>query len=100
MIKLKDILKEATSPVKIGSAFPGMKGRKNEIEIVVGKGFGKWKIVYFNMVRKYVSGVGYSPDSLMNYDDIFKLSSSFNVGITIESIILLIFIYYIKHIKY
>ena len=76
MIKLKDIIKEATSPVKIGSAFPGMKGRKNEIEIVVGKGFGKWKIVYFNMVRKYVSGVGYSPDRLMNYDDIFKLSSS------------------------
>ncbi len=67
---------EESSPVKIGSAFPGTGGRRKEIEIVVDKGFGKWKIVYFNMVRKYVSGVGYSPDSLMNYDDIFKLSSS------------------------
>ena len=37
---------------------------------------GKWKIVYFNMVRNYVSGVGHSPDRMINYDDIFKLSSS------------------------
>ena len=75
MIKLKDLL-EATSPVKIGSTLPGSGGRKKEIEIVVDKSMGKWKIVYFNMVRKYVSGVGVSPDRLINYDDIFKLSSS------------------------
>ncbi len=76
MIKLKDILNEATSPVKIGSALPGTGGRRKEIEIVIDKRFGKWQIVYFNMVRKYVSGVGVSPDRSMNYDDIFKLSSS------------------------
>ena len=75
MIKLKDLL-EATSPVKIGSVLPGSGGRKKEIEIVVDKSMGKWKIVYFNMVRKYVSGVGHSPDRMINYDDIFKLSSS------------------------
>jgi len=67
---------EESSPVKIGSALPGTGGRRKEIEIVIDKRFGKWQIVYFNMVRKYVSGVGYSPDRLMNYDDIFKLSSS------------------------
>jgi hypothetical protein len=75
MIKLMDLL-EATSPVKIGSALPGSGGRRKEIEIVVDKSMGKWKIVYFNMVRKYVSGVGHSPDRMINYDDIFKLSSS------------------------
>jgi len=75
MIKLKDLL-EATSPVKIGSALPGTGGRKKEIEIVVDKQYNKWKIVYFNMVRKYVSGVGHSPDRLIKYDDIFKPSSS------------------------
>jgi hypothetical protein len=67
---------EESSPVKIGSALPGTGGRRKEIEIVIDKRFGKWQIVYFNMVRKYVSGVGYSPDRSMNYDDIFKLSSS------------------------
>ncbi len=76
MIKLKDLLNEERSPIKIGIAFPGSKGRRNEIELVIGKSMGKWHIVYFNMVRKYVSGVGYSPDRTMNYDDIFKLSSS------------------------
>jgi hypothetical protein len=76
MIKLKDIIKEATSPIKIGSAFPGSKGRRNEIELVIGKSMGKWHIVYFNMVRKYVSGIGVSPDRSMNYDDMFKLTSS------------------------
>ena len=75
MIKLIDLL-EATSPVKIGSALPGTGGRNKEIEIVVDKQYNKWKIVYFNMVRKYVSGVGHSPDRMINYDDIFKLSSS------------------------
>ena len=75
MIKLIDLL-EATSPVKIGSALPGSGGRRKEIEIVVDKQYNKWKIVYFNMVRKYVSGVGHSPDRMINYDDIFKLSSS------------------------
>ena len=71
-------LLEATSPVKIGSALPGSGGRRKEIEIVVDKSMSanKWKIVYFNMVRKYVSGVGHSPDRMINYDDIFKLSSS------------------------
>ena len=67
---------EESSPVKIGSALPGTGGRRKEIEIVIDKRFGKWQIVYFNMVRKYVSGVGVSPDRSMNYDDIFKLSSS------------------------
>jgi hypothetical protein len=77
MIKLKDILNEATSPVKIGSALPGVGGRKKEIELVVDRFMsGKWTVVSFNMVRKYVSGVGVSPDRLINYDDIFKLSSS------------------------
>ncbi len=72
----KEQIKEATSPIKIGSAFPGSKGRRNEIELVIGKSMGKWHIVYFNMVRKYVSGIGVSPDRLMNYDDMFKLTSS------------------------
>ena len=61
MIKLKDLLNEARSPIKIGSAFPGSKGRRNEIELVIGKSMGKWHIVYFNMVKKYVSGIGYAP---------------------------------------
>ena len=62
MIKLTDIVTEAISPIKIGSAFPGSKGRRNEIELVIGKSIGKWHIVYFNMVKKYVSGIGVSPD--------------------------------------
>ena len=77
MIKLIDLL-ERTSPVIIGSALPGAGGRRKEIEIVVDKSMSanKWKIVYFNMVRKYVSGVGHSPDRMINYDNLFKLSSS------------------------
>ena len=70
MIKLKDLITE----VKPGDAYPSIG---KEIDVVVDKFMGnKWKFVSFNMVRKYVSGVGYSPDRLMNYDDIFKLSSS------------------------
>ena len=77
MIKLKDILNEVTSPVKIGSALPGSGGRKKEIDLVVDRFMGgKWTVVSFNMVRKYVSGVGVSPDRLINYDDIFELPSS------------------------
>ena len=70
---------EESSPVKIGSAFPGTGGRRKEIEIVVDKGFGKWKIVYFNMVRKYVSGVGYSPDRLFDQKPIKLTPSEKNI---------------------
>ena len=77
MIKLKDLLNEATSPVKIGSALPGLGGSRKEIEIIVDKFMGsKWKYVVFNLQRNYVSGVGTMPDRMINYDDIFKLSSS------------------------
>ena len=76
MIKLKDILNEATSPVKIGSALPGSGGRKKEIELVVDRFMGgKWTVVSFNMVRKYVSGVGVSPENILGKKTI-KLSSS------------------------
>ena len=66
---------EESSPVKIGSALPGTGGRRKEIEIVIDKRFGKWQIVYFNMVRKYVSGVGVSPENILGKKTI-KLSSS------------------------
>ena len=70
MIKLKDLITE----VKPGDAYPSIG---KEIDVVVDKFMGnKWKFVSFNMVRKYVSGVGHSPDRMINYDDIFKLSSS------------------------
>jgi|TARA_B100001964_G_scaffold134917_1_gene148943 hypothetical protein len=72
MIKLKDLIKE----VKVGSARIGLGGRGKEIEIVVDKAMaGKWKLVYFNMAKKYVSGVGVSPERLIDQKPI-KLSSS------------------------
>ena len=80
MIKLIDLL-ERTSPVKIGSALPGSGGRRKEIEIVVDKSMSanKWKIVYFNMVRKYVSGVGVTPERLVDNKPIKLTSSEKNI---------------------
>ena len=79
MIKLTDIVTEAISPIKIGSAFPGSKGRRNEIELVIGKSMGKWHIVYFNMVKKYVSGVGVSPERLIDQRSIKLTASEKNI---------------------
>jgi hypothetical protein len=71
MIKLKDLIRE----VKVGSARVGLGGRGKEVELAVGKAMGKWKIVYFNMASKYVSGVGYSPERLFDQKPI-KLTPS------------------------
>ena len=54
MIKLKELISE----VKVGSARVGLGGRGKEIELVVVRATGgRWKTVYFNMRREYVSGV-------------------------------------------
>ena len=69
MIKLKDLITE----VKPGDAYPSIG---KEIDVVVDKFMGnKWKFVSFNMVRKYVSGVGVTPERLVDNKPI-KLSSS------------------------
>jgi uncharacterized transporter YbjL len=69
MIKLKDLITE----VKPGDAYPSIG---KEIDVVVDKFMGnKWKFVSFNMVRKYVSGVGVSPENILGKKTI-KLSSS------------------------
>ncbi len=75
MIKLKDLISE----IEVGSARVGLGGRGKEVELAVGKGFGKWKIVYFNMAKKYVSGVGYSPDRLFDQKPIKLTPSEKNI---------------------
>jgi len=70
VIKLRDLLTE----VKPGDAFPSVG---SNIDIIVDKFMGgKWKFVTFNLSRGYVSGVGVTPDRLINYDEKIKLSSS------------------------
>ena len=50
--------------------------RSKEVELIIDKFMaGKWKFVSFNMVRKYVSGVGVTPERLVDNKPI-KLSSS------------------------
>ena len=76
MIKLKDLINE----VKIGSARVGQGGRSKEVELIIDKFMaGKWKFVSFNMVRKYVSGVGVTPERLVDNKPIKLTSSEKNI---------------------
>ena len=71
MIKLKELINEQ---VKSGDAFSSVR---SNVDIIVDKFMGsKWKFVTFNMSRGFVSGVGVTPERLINYNEKIKLSSS------------------------
>ena len=76
MIKLKELMSE----VKVGSARVGLGGRGKEVELVVDRASGgKWKTVYFNMRREYVSGVGFATGMSLDEKPITLTSREKNI---------------------